>query len=632
MKSIINRVIALLVLFTMVAAPVSANDTFQADKQDLKQERSSFVSVEPLVSTDIPALVKFEAHRDADRATIRNLLAPAFTSGNVKESGLVKATLDKDVRLNPDPTRSYPIDNLSQVFVKRVDVPANSIRMVAEITKTTAGDLDMFIYSDANDNGNFDEPDFSSPVISSKEPTALEYINGPKEWIYSETDETYFIVVQNYTGAVGNTFTLATGVVPLAPEVDNNYDVTIPSTRLADEPFQIDVFWNEDIEEGDRLYGYFETCADIECAEGAGLVGKTDLDVQRLVDDVVKTADVIFAEAGDTITYTIVITRRADVATNYTINDALPEGVTFVPGSLTEGAVYDALNRVVTWTGPVSSPGAPYYRVTDSIIDPSCDTGVFGGGYVNLADHGIFPSPDVFGDGKAWTLPDVKVPFDYYGVDYPTIALTDDGFAVFDVPANYLGSSANINQDIPDPIKPNAVIAPLWQDMEIEYSAALNQGLSIWSNEEGTVHIFEYDDIHLDNELSMTYDFEIVYNHVPDFTPGHPEIIFAYDNINGPLSAATIGVENFDGSAATLYAYENADLEFTDGHMICFNLFVPTNIQVITFQVTVDEDAALGSLVNVVLHDNDTEGTKEESASVEFVVLEPKLYLPIIHR
>ena len=49
----------------------------------------------------------------------------------------------------------------------------------------------------------------------------------------------------------------------------------------------------------------------------------------RKADDVVKTADVAEAEPGDTITYTIEITNFANEATDYTITDVLPDGVTY---------------------------------------------------------------------------------------------------------------------------------------------------------------------------------------------------------------------------------------------------------------------------------------------------------------
>lgn len=567
------------------------------------------------VNSNIPGYVRFDTHRDADMGSITDLLSLEITEGNTFEAGLSKAVLE-EVQLDPDPTNGDPVDDLSQVFVKRIDVPAYSIRVVAEITETTASDIDMFLFYDADGSGDLSEPDLDWLVAQSATSTALEYINAPKDWIYWNADDVYLLVVQNWAGAVGDTFTLATGIVPVYPEI-GNYDVVVPETNPAGDSYQIDVLWNEDTEEGDRLYGYFETCADADCLEGAGWIGATDIDIRRLVDDVVKTADVETAVAGDAITYTLAVTNYKDHSIEYSINDVLPEGVTYVPDSVTGGAVYDELTNAITWTGTVEAPGAPYYSVTDSLTDPLCDTGF--NGYVDLEALGIPANAGISGDTKVWTLTPGAVPYNFYGVDYPSISFTDDGFAIFDV-ANTYGGSPWTNQNIPDPTKPNNLAAMLWQDMQIVYDQATNKGVSL-ANAGASLHIIEYDDVQIYNDPTTTYDFEIVHYHVVDDTPGYYEFIFAYDNINGPLDGATIGTENYNGTAATQYAYNDAS--FVNGHMVCFDLVTPSTTHTITFQVTVDEETDV-SVLNEAAHSNDDLYTEEEVASVEVLINVPK--------
>ncbi len=564
------------------------------------------------VGSNIPEFVSFETHRDADMGTIPDLLAGEITAGNTYESGLVKADLEEIV-LDPDPTNGDPFDDLSQVYVKTVDVPAYSIRLVAEVTQTTSSDVDMFLFWDADASGTLD-PAADYLLAQSATATALEYINAPKDFIFYDADDVYFLVVQNWAGTAGDTITLATGIVPLVPEV-GNYDVIVPATNPAATPFQIDVYWNEDTEEGDRLYGYFDTCADAACEEGAGWIGATDIDIRRLADDVVKTADVETAMPGDTITYTIEITNFADVATDYSINDVLPDGVTYVPDSVTGGALYDEITNAITWSGTVDAPQAPYYDVTDSVSDPLCDTGF--GGYVDLAGFGIAANAGITGDTTVWTLTPGAVPYNFYGVDYPTISFTDDGFAIFDYANNY-GGAPWINQAIPDTAYPNNLAAMLWQDMEIVYDLATNKGVSL-ASAGASLHIIEYDNVQIYDDPTFTYDFEIVHYHVVDDTPGYYEFVFAYDNINGPLDEATIGTENSGGTAATQYAYNNAN--FANGHMVCFDLVTPSTTHVITFQVTVDEGMYDFLLENEVEHDNDSLGTLPELASALVTVL-----------
>lgn len=570
------------------------------------------------VGSNIPDFVTFETHRDADMGTIPDLLAGEITAGNTYESGLVKADLEV-ITLDPDPTNGDPFDDLSQVYVKAFDVPAYSFRLVAEVTETTSSDVDMFLFWDANANGTL-EPATDILIAQSATATALEYINAPKDFIFYNADDTYFLVVQNYAGAAEDTFTLATGIVPVYPEI-GNYDVVVPETNPAGDPYQIDVLWNEDTEEGDRLYGYFETCADADCLEGAGWIGATDIDIRRLADDVVKTADVEKAMPGDTITYTIEITNFVDVPTYYTINDVLPAGVTYVPDSVTGGAIYDEATNTITWSGTVNAPEAPYYNVTDSVSDPLCDTGF--NGYVDLEALEIPANAGISGDTKVWTLTPGAVPYDFYGVEYPAISFTDDGFVIFDYANNY-GGSPWINQAIPDPAKPNNLAAMLWQDMEIVYDQAANKGVSL-ASAGAALHIIEYDDVQIYDDPTTTYDFEIVHYHVVDDTPGYYEFVFAYDNINGPLNDATIGTENSDGTLATPYAYNNAS--FTDGHMICFDLVTPSTTHVITFQVTVDTIPDQGLLINEAVHDTLSDATFEETASavVQLPWTEPRI-------
>lgn len=568
------------------------------------------------VGSNIPDYVSFDTHRDADSGTIPDLLAGEITEGMTYESGLVKADLE-EITLDPDPTNADPFDDLSQVYVKTIILPAYSIRMVTEITQTTASDIDMFLFWDMDASGTLD-PTADYLLAQSATSSALEYINAPKDFIFYNADDTFFLVVQNWAGAADDTFTLATGMVPLS--LDNeNYDVIVPATNPGATPFELDVYWYEDTEEGDRLYGYFDTCADAVC-DGATWIGSTDIDIRRLADDVVKTADVVSALPGDTITYTIEITNFADMATDYTVTDILPDGVTYVPDSVTGGAVYYAFDNVITWSGTVDAPMAPYYNVTDSVSDPLCDTGF--GGYVDLAGFGIAANPGISGDTKVWTLTPGAVPYNFYGIDYPSISFTDDGFAIFDYANNY-GGAPWTNQAIPDPAFPNNVAAMLWQDMEIVYDAATNRGVSI-ASAGASLNIIEYDDVQPWGDPTTTYDFEIVHYHVVDDTPGYYEFVFAYDNINGPLDLATIGTENSDGTAAAQYAYNDAS--FANGHMICFDLVTSSSTHTITFQVTVDKETPAGMLTNIALHDTAAEATWEEEANATVnILLEPTI-------
>jgi uncharacterized repeat protein (TIGR01451 family) len=582
-------------------------------------------------SSNIPSFLRFETHRDAALETVSDLVAVEITDGNTYESGLVVADLET-FTLDPDPTNSDPVDDISQVFVKKFDVPAYSIRLVAEITESTSLDLDMFLYYDQNGDGMLSSADYL--VASSATGAVLEYLNAPKDWIYWPAVDTYFIVVQNWNGAVGDTVTLASAIVPLSPEV-GNYDVIVPATNPAGVPFSMDIAWNEDTSEGDRMYGYFETCADTDCELW---IGSTDLDIVRLADDVVKTADVTEAGVGDVITYTIEVTNFEDTDTLFTIEDALPEGVTYVPDSVT-GAAYDAGTNTISWAGTVAA-GAWKYLSTTSAEDAACTLAIMPDGdpidaYLDwkTTSLGFSTSASISGDSKWYGTFSTYAPFNYYGVDYIGMEFTDDGYAGFamnDIDYN--------NQELPDPLDPNNILAMFWDDFVIQYDAATNKGVTMVGDGTSFATI-EYDDLYLyDGDTAVTLDVEVGYFLQPDNAPGAYEIVYAFDNIHPDLLAdatATIGLENADGTAGNLISYNDPALSIEDGSAICFDWkYVPAEAHVITFQVTVDEDVPAGLLTNVAMHDNDKLGTVEEGAVATVTILEAlkNLYLPLIMR
>lgn len=341
---------------------------------------STFVSGDPISdvhiplavlpsASNIPGKVTFETHRDADGALVEDLTAVEITAGTVDVSGLFKAELEEFV-LASDPTNDTgeQIDDLDQVFVKKIVVPAYSIRLVAEIVETTSPDLDMFLYWDANGSEEFDEPDFDWLIASSAAGGSMEYIEGPKDWIYWYEEDTYFLVVQNWQpGRAGDSVTLATGIVPYDDD-QINMEVVIPEEQDAGDPFDMEITWDVDTEESDRLYGYFETCADAECAT---YLGFTDIDIRRGVDDVIKSVDVESAVAGDTVTYTIDVTNFKDEPITYTIDDELPELVEYVVGSVTN-AEYDAIDNAIVFEDEIAKGGtvAITFQATVDDVDP----------------------------------------------------------------------------------------------------------------------------------------------------------------------------------------------------------------------------------------------------------------------
>ncbi len=578
---------------------------------------------------NLPALAKFETHRDAGGDTLEDLVAVEITDLTVDKYGWAKGELN-EIQLAQDPTNSLPYDNLSQVWYTVVPMDLGAARLVAEITASTAPDVDLFWGFDVNGDGL---PQEAEEYGSSATGTAFEYLS---EWGFPVEFYDVWILVQNWqgSGAPTDAITLSVGLVPYEPADPETMTVVGPETNGPGVPFSLDILWHDiDTEAGDRLYGMIDVYAD---ATYDTWIGVSQLDVVRGVDDVIKTADVASAEPGDTITYTIEITNYTTNPIEYAINDVLPAGVTYVPGSVTGGAVYDAGTNAITWSGPVAASYRDYVVAT-SAEDPNCTLAIMADGdptddYLDwkTTSYGFSANASIYGDSFWYGTFSTYAPFNFYGVDYVGMDFTADGLT------GWATAVSAANTSIPDATEPNNFMGLFWDDFIVQYDATNNYGVSLVGDGASFATI-EYDDVQLKADTTKTLDMEVGYFLQPDDNPGAYEIVFAYDNITPGLFAAasgTIGVENVDGTVGTLVSYNDTALTIADGSAICFDwALLPAPPVVITFQVTVDEGST-DLLTNVAMHDNDQLGTVEEGA-VAVVTLPASvrnIYIPLLFK
>jgi uncharacterized repeat protein (TIGR01451 family) len=565
-------------------------------------------------ASNLPKLVKFETHRDAGAATLTDLVAVELTGLTVDTYGWVKGQ-QTVINLAQDPTNGSPYDNLSQVWYTVIPMDAGAARLVAEITASTAPDVDMFWGFDVNGDG---KPQANEQYEASATSTPFEYLS---DWGFPVGYYDVWVLVQNWagSGAPTDAITLSLGNVPYAPVAPVSMDVVGPATNPATVPFSLDVFWHDiDTQEGDRLYGLADVYADPAYATN---IGTMEMDVKRLADDVTKTANVSSVNSGDTITYTIEIApNMTPDDLTYTIHDALPAGVTYVPGSVTGGATYDAGTNSILWNGVMPGSSSYYYAPTTSAADPNCTLALYPDAdptddYLDwkTTSYGFSTSSAIFGDNLWYGTFSTYAPFNFYGVDYIGMEFTDDGYTGFD-----MAGVSPTNQNLPDPTNPNNIMALFWDDFQVVYDLAANKGVTM-VGDGTTLATIEYDDLALKADPTKTLDMEVGYFLQPDNTPGAYEIIFAFDNITPGLFAAasgTIGVENATGTAGTLISYNDTALTIADGSAICFNWEpVPQPSHIITYQVVYNENN-LNTLTNIAVHDNNALGTLPENAEV----------------
>ena len=553
---------------------------------------------------DLPDTVHIRTRRDAGSWQIDDLTALAISDLTVDVNGLVKGTQDHATAPQDSDNGSVFDDVTDGTYLKLVDVPAGATDLITEVLASESPDLDMFVGQDLNDDG---VPTENELVCVSASGTALEGCS-----IAEPAAGQWWILVQNWAASApdaNDAFVLSTAVLTGADA--GNMTVDGPDSVGQLEPFSLRIFFDEEMEAGDRLYGSFSLGTD---GGNAGNLGDINVIIDRYEDDVHKTASTDMAMRGETVTYEItVLPNVMNEDLTYEITDEIPDGMTYVEGSVTGGAT--VTDGVVSWNGVMPSPflaeGA--YEMTTNATDAACDT-PFGGGYVNLEDFGLLADAGIAGDTVAFTGFSSGDPIAFYGDNYTGMTLTDDGFTVFDASSNY-GGSPWVNQAIPDPALPNNLAALYWQDFEIVYDAALNHGVTLaTAGAPGGIVVVEYDDIQPFGGGTPVMDMEILATRAVDNTPGAWEILIAYDNV-GTLPGGTVGVENADGSAAV-----SVDPSMVaNGAMVCFNWVGPDLEPVVfTYDVTVDEDAAFGMTTNHVVSETSNPGS--EAVSTHAVV------------
>jgi hypothetical protein len=130
--------------------------------------------------------------------------------------------------------------------------------------------------------------------------------------------------------------------------------------------------------------------------------------------------------------------------------------------------------------------------------------------------------------------------FTYYGVAYDTITICSEGW----IAMGYQTAYDQSNTPIPSPDGPNAMIAPLWDDMDPGNAGAPSD---IYYYYESNNHIFVIEYFQIEHWPSGNYEtFEIIlYDPQYYWTPtGDGEIIFQYLE-TWKEADITIGIENW---------------------------------------------------------------------------------------
>jgi uncharacterized repeat protein (TIGR01451 family) len=555
----------------------------------------------------LPDAVDVTTRRNAGSHPVTDIESIAVTDFAASVLGLVPGTIHEGA-LVQDPTNGTPYDDLDQVDVFLLDVPAGATRLVAETLTFEMGDADLFV-------GTGGTPSLATEVCASTSPTAKEFCDVP-----DPAPGTWWVLLQNWEGSTPtavDAYTLATAVVP--GEDVGNAGIEGPSGPVPNgQPYDVRFHWDEpEMAAGDVWYG---TAVLGSSPATIGDIGSFPVTVRRVEDDVAKTASVAEARAGDPISYEITVQPNVTVEDRvYTITDTVPDGLTIDPASVTGGGVVDG--QTITWEVESLSPFTQEfnYEASTPATNPQCAEW---GGFIDLGAPPInIPlNPALDGDTTFGTTFANIGPFEQYGQEFPALTVSEDGITTV---AGGFGGSPWVPQAIPNAAAPNGVFAPLWSDLEL--SVADGRGMRLASNAGLGAAIVQWDDPF---EFTSTPTigpsvgkFQAwIYNAVADF---RPEATFEYAALGALPASATIGIENILGDQATaLVGAGDPSTVLSAPGTICLD-YVGPELAAITvgYSVTVDADATPGTSTNAAVHVTDDPFAQPATASADVEIL-----------
>lgn len=280
-----------------------------------------------------------------------------------------------------------------------------------------------------------------------------------------------------------------------------------------------------------------------------------------------------FAAPDQLVEYAITLSNYEAMTRTFTLTNRLPLALTFVASSDRE-LVYHPATRELTWQGEIA-PGHLDYLIEPAAVSlPYLDLALFGA--PNLCDDLILTQGNCDDATITLNLGVNGYQYPFYGQTWYSLTLSPDGLLLLGEPGTTSPPAAlayepdlatprapdaaapqGHNQWLPNPIPPNALIAPLWYDVDMTHGGrwhtAILQGLIEgydvlylqWHNAPHATH----------PNITTRYAAALLLGD----GPLSGQVFFIYDNITSPMALVqagyTIGVEDYPGQRGLTYAY-----------------------------------------------------------------------------
>lgn len=524
----------------------------------------------------IPDAIDIEAHRNFDSLLVEDVYTTEISQFTVSSYGFTPATKTVET-LAPDSDNSELLDDTSDgVYLLPLTLASSDIRLVAEITDSSADDMDLFVIHDKNQNGI---PEASEIIAESTSFNVTEYIS-----LERPEPGDYWVAVQNWagSGASQDDFTLFTGV--LDSTLKTNLVVEGPDSVAAEEEFDLRLTWAlPDAVIGNRFYGAFALSSD---ANAIGDVSFSTVDLVRDRDDVYLTANSpARVTVGDIIPFTVnVITNDTSQDRNYLVEVTMPDSLALDTSSVT-GASSVTENQIV-WEVLQTAVETPERQVavTTAATDLQCQ---------ESADQ-ITPffswAPEVPDDHQYKTY---RTAVSYLGQSLTHLTVTQNGKVSFDPTL----SVQDIEQSETETLTATRQISPFYLPSETARSIATRV-----LNNEQRASVIQWHDTQSEHKVALL------------LRPGDdtlvPSMVMAFDGAHsqGPAFAVNNGKSLWQTSAAS-----GMQREAVCVYPLNASVQVVAQLQ---FEARVTDAASPGPFnIQVVSDITNVQGTREEQAA-----------------
>jgi uncharacterized repeat protein (TIGR01451 family) len=285
-----------------------------------------------------------------------------------------------------------------------------------------------------------------------------------------------------------------------------------------------------------------------------------------------KSVEQLLASLGDTLRYLVRLANASPfTVTRASLYDPIPTHTTYISGSVSGGATYNAALRRIEWQGgipPATAPNPPF-----SWVDASSGRAIL------LED-----------DSCAGPF-DLGFAFEFYGQNYTQIHINSNGLILFDDCSTAYGNTA-----LPDPSLPNNLIAPFWDDLNPAVAGRVYMATFGVAPERYAV--VAWVGVPSYGQANQLQTFEVMLYESTNL------IICQYLDVTGARgsgSEATVGLENASGTQGYQYLHNGVPAEHALRDHLLIELPQPSTrkaaTQVIAYDVRVDDHAPLGAVI-----------------------------------